>query len=306
MFGAIAAMAGAGVVSGLLGAEGAKDAARTQARAADAATAEQRRQFDLARSDLAPYREAGSAAINRLRGLLGLGDAGSTKSLDQITNELRASGRFAGAPSQVINPDYEVWKRLGLSENEMRPPEQFITAPGAINEDALRGEAQRIYNSQSGFSGGSGDLLRKFTLQDLENDPVYQKTFDFGLSEGEKAVRRMFGANGLARSGAAVKGLTRFASDYAGQQAGASRSRFVEDQNNVYNRLAGIAGTGQTATTNTAQLGANMATNVGQNMIGAANARGAASIASANAIAAPFAQAGNMISTKFLLDSLKA
>ena len=313
MFGAIAAMAGAGLASGLIGAEGAKDAAKSQAGAAAAATAEQRRQFNIGREDLAPYRQAGQGAVSALSQLLGL--PGSTPSLARSN------------PTEFLNQVYQ--KYLGrtpdasglpfysskLMANEMTPEE--VEASIAGSPEAQGRIAQGFVPQGGPIAGtpaatvnGTGSvtdspLLRKFTQEDLESDPVYKNTFNFGLSEGEKAVRRMFGAQGLARSGAAVKGVTRFASDYAGQSAGASRGRFIEDQNNIYNRLAGIAGTGQTASANTAQLGANMATNVGQNMMGAANARGAASIASANALAAPFAQAGNMMSTKFLLDSLK-
>ena len=44
----------------------AKDASREQAAAAAAAIAEQRRQYDLNREDLKPYREAGSTAIGQL------------------------------------------------------------------------------------------------------------------------------------------------------------------------------------------------------------------------------------------------
>jgi hypothetical protein len=231
MFGALLAGAGISAVGGLLGAKGAKDAAKIQAGAADRATEEQRRQYDLSREDLAPWRGAGSDAINRMRALLGLGsDTGSA--------------------------DF-------------------------------------------------GSLNRRFTMEDFEADPVNKLGLQFGLDEGTKAIRRMFGAQGMGRSGAAVKGLTRFGTDYAGSKAAESRNRFLQDQDITFNRLAGVSGTGQTATTNTAQFGANMATNIGQNITGAANARGAAQIAGMNAIAAPFGQVGNTLSTKFLLDSMK-
>lgn len=231
MFGAILGGIAAGAVSGLFGAKGAKDAANTQARSADAATAEQRRQFDLARADSAPFRNAGTDAVNRLRLLLGLG--GNSSSAD------------------------------------------------------------------------FGSLNRRFTLDDFESDPVNQLSMQFGLDEGTKAIRRMLGASGMARSGAAVKGLTRFATDYTGSKAAESRNRFLQDQDVTFNRLAGVSGTGQTATANTSALGANMANNVAQNIIGAGNARGAAAIAGANAIAAPIAQAGNALTTKYLLDSMR-
>jgi hypothetical protein len=231
MFGAILAGAGISAVGGLLGAKGAKDAANIQAEAAREATAEQRRQYDISRSDFGRWREAGSESVGRLRTLLGL----------------------SGAPA----------------------------------------------------TEGYGSLNRRFTMDDFEADPVNQLGLQFGLDEGSKAIRRMFGAQGMGRSGAAAKGLTRFATDYAGSKAAESRSRFLQDQDITFNRLAGVSGLGQTATANTASLGAQTAANIGSNITGAGNARGAAAIAGANAYAAPFGQVGNTLSTKFLLDSMK-
>lgn len=60
---------GATVVGGVIGSKSASKAAKQQQRAADAALAEQSRQFDLGRADQAPYREAGTNALSRLGGL---------------------------------------------------------------------------------------------------------------------------------------------------------------------------------------------------------------------------------------------
>ena len=68
----VTATIGGSVASGALGAYASGKAADAQEAAAQMATEEQRRQFDLMRSDTAPYRQAGSAAIGRLGGLYGL------------------------------------------------------------------------------------------------------------------------------------------------------------------------------------------------------------------------------------------
>lgn len=67
---AIGAVASIG--SGLIGANSAKKGAKAQARAAEASSAEQQRQFDIANEQNAPYRQAGTAALNQLIGLYGL------------------------------------------------------------------------------------------------------------------------------------------------------------------------------------------------------------------------------------------
>jgi hypothetical protein len=56
--------------SALLGSSAAKKAAKAQVAGTEAATAEQRRQFDLTRTDFAPWREAGASAIGSLSAML--------------------------------------------------------------------------------------------------------------------------------------------------------------------------------------------------------------------------------------------
>lgn len=82
-----ALIGGSSLVSGYLGSKSAKKAANAQQQAAQAATLEQRRQFDLMREDTAPYREVGQTAVRRLGefyGLPGYGAVDPTKVLEQV------------------------------------------------------------------------------------------------------------------------------------------------------------------------------------------------------------------------------
>ena len=54
------------VAGGAIGASGARSAASAQQRSADAATAEQRRQYDQTRADQQPWIQAGTGALDRL------------------------------------------------------------------------------------------------------------------------------------------------------------------------------------------------------------------------------------------------
>lgn len=205
------AIAGA-VISGVMASDSADSASSSQAASSAEAVAEQRRQFDLARKDLTPYRETGSGAVSRLATLLGI--------------------------------------------------------PGGAEE-------------KSG-NANFGALNRKFTLADFWDDPVTKASYAQGLELGRQAIDRMAGARGNRNSGATLKALERFGTDYTGNQAAGSQARYVGDQANTYNRLAGIAGTGQTAANTGAMLGANSANQVGNIMTAEGNARGAASIAQGN------------------------
>lgn len=57
------AIAGATIGGALISSSAAKRASKAQVQSADAAIAEQRRQYDLTRADFAPWRQAGGAAI---------------------------------------------------------------------------------------------------------------------------------------------------------------------------------------------------------------------------------------------------
>jgi hypothetical protein len=78
--GAIGAIGG-----GLLASSGASSAANAQQQSSAAAIAEQRRQYDLSRSDFAPYRAAGTQALPGIENLLGLnGNAASSTAIDAL------------------------------------------------------------------------------------------------------------------------------------------------------------------------------------------------------------------------------
>jgi len=144
-----------------------------------------------------------------------------------------------------------------------------------------------------GLDGGTGELNRKFTVADFMDDPVTKLGYQSGLDLGTQAIDRMAGARGGRNSGATLKALTRFGTDYTGQKAGESYNRFYGDQDRTFNRLSGVAGTGQTAMQNQNALGANYASNVGNLMTGAGNARGAAAIAQGNAWGGALQNIGN-------------
>ncbi len=140
--------------------------------------------------------------------------------------------------------------------------------------------------------GEGGRFSRNFTGADFNADPGYQ----FRLSEGEQAVNRAAGAKGGLYSGATLKALSRFNSGLASQEYGNAYSRFNNDQTTGFNRLASLAGIGQTATNQTGQAGQNAYGMIGQagqnnaNLVGnalqnAGEARASGYVGAANAIA---------------------
>jgi len=120
-------------------------------------------------------------------------------------------------------------------------------------------------------------------------DPSYQ----FRLGEGMKALERNAAARGGLISGGALKAAQRYGQDYASQEFG-----------NAYNRLAAMAGIGQTATGAMSNAAGNFGVNAGQNYMGAVNARASGYVGGANALTGGLGQYMNYTQGQNLLNSL--
>lgn len=127
-------------------------------------------------------------------------------------------------------------------------------------------------------AAGYGSLTGRLTPEQVMAEPGYQ----FGLSEGQKAIDRQMGANGMRYSGAAIKAAGRYANDYATGQFNNAFGRLRNMQADEYGRIMDIAGVGQASANNTTAAGTRYADMAGQNAWGAANARAANSIAQGN------------------------
>lgn len=121
-------------------------------------------------------------------------------------------------------------------------------------------------------------------------DPSYQ----FRLGEGMKALERQAAARGGLISGGALKAAQRYGQDYASQEFG-----------NAYNRLAAMAGIGQTATGAMGNAAGAFGTNAGSNYMGAANARASGYVGGANAITGGLGQYLNYTQGQNLLAGLQ-
>jgi len=127
----------------------------------------------------------------------------------------------------------------------------------------------------------------KFGANDYQQDPGYA----FRLSEGQKALDRSAAARGGLISGGALKAAGRYGQDMASQEYQNAYNRAltgyntgVASENQLYNRQAGLAGIGQTATNLVGTAGQNYATNAGNLITGAGAANAAGQVGMANAV----------------------
>jgi hypothetical protein len=185
-------------------------AAGAAQRGYDAATAEQARQFDLAREDTAPWRDVGRSALNQLASLYGLQQSGE---IDPET----------GTAAQVGAPDYSAFYDS--------PDYQFA------RDEGLRG-IERSAAARGGLASGN-------TLAALTRFSSGLATQNFG-----NYTNRLAGLAGTGQQSAENLGAMRMQyGQQVGQNAvGAAnaRSSGIANQANIWggvgNQLAGMAG----------------------------------------------------------------
>lgn len=293
--GAVAAVAGAAI-----SADASRSASNKQADAARDANALTATQADQARADQKPWMDRGNEAGNRLQYLMGLspygGGSGQMASgglapgqmtREQLTAQL-TPGYTSYSSSQAEQDYLNAAKSMGYELPQYKldgfDPVQTVDETGlnaAIDARLSQQSQQQAEAAKSDPAYGS--LMRNFSTADLNADPVYQSGLQFGLDEGRKGINNQAAATGSMLSGATLKALTRYGNDYGSTKANESYNRFNVNQNNQYNRLAGISGTGQTTANQVGSMGMGAATQMGKNMIGAGDARAASAIGTAGA-----------------------
>lgn len=268
----------------VIGARGAKNAAKEQVKGGDAAIDETRRQYDQTREDFAPARETGNQALASIARGLGLGGY--------------------SAPGTAAPLTFEQWQAQNPQATPQREGSSIVrTVAGRLNGGRLANPATQdpraAYDSYiAGFkptaqaddgSAPAGDFNRDFTIADFEKDPGYE----FRRTEGQRALEGSAAARGGLLSGGAGRALARYGQDYASGEYSNAYSRFNNDRTTRFNRLATIAGVGQTATGSTAAAGQNASNNVADTIIGQANARAAGRVGQANAVNSGIQTLGN-------------
>jgi len=148
-------------------------------------------------------------------------------------------------------------------------------------------------------AGGEFGAATPFDFRyDQNTDPGYA----FRFSEGMKGLERSAAARGGLLSGATLRGITRYGQDMGSQEYQNAFNRYTTgfnantgERNQLYNRLAGVAGTGQTATNQIGAQGANMASNIGNAYMNNAANQGNAAMAAAGIRTSAFGGAANAL-----------
>ena len=147
---------------------------------------------------------------------------------------------------------------------------------------------QACINALGQMQGQTNAMPEAFTGKvDLSQDPGYA----FRMSEGMKALERSAAARGGLLSGSMLKGAQRFGQDLASQEYQNAYNRAltqynaqVQRESTGYNRLAALAGIGQTATGQLTGAAGQYGSNAADAITSAAAARAGGYVGSANAL----------------------
>ncbi len=126
-------------------------------------------------------------------------------------------------------------------------------------------------NALAEMTGPGGSLRDRFTMADFQSDPGYR----WRQEQGQNALAAQAAAAGNYGSGNMGTALLNYSQNLASDEYQNAYNRWNNDQNQLYNRLANLAGLGQVSSGQLLTAGQNAAT-----------AMGNASMAGANALAA--------------------
>lgn len=265
-----ALVAGATVAAGAYSANRAGAAARSQTRASqDAIAAQQeseRRALDMQR----PFYEGGYAATAAMMDMAGLDRS-------NLGSDARASGAQDRGllVGDTLLPEGTTTKSVGKGWYEVWNGGQRIGTlrPGGENGKFINDTG---YDVESGFRSSAGNAtaaanpadLSSYKKYDWKTDPGYE----FRVGEGMRALERSAAARGILSSGGTIRSATRYAQDYASNE-----------YQRVFDRIATIAGRGQSAATTGSNVVVNTGENVGRALVNAGDARASGYVAQGNA-----------------------
>lgn len=237
--------------SAVVGAYASNQASKTQADAANRAADIQTQQWQASQQQQQPYRTSGYAGLNYMAGMLP-GESPTYDMQGNYAGQTQGSGYLLQAPEEYRwMPEYEKFGPAQLTEN---------LAPGYAFR-LKQGQGQ--VGAMSNLSGGtmSGNTLRG--LQDY--------TQNFASNEYGNALKQYMDQYALGINSHIAQSAQSFNQSQTGQT-------------NIYNRLASLAGLGQTSLGQTTGPGVISAGQVGQNVVNAGTAQASGTVGVANAL----------------------
>jgi hypothetical protein len=283
--------AGGAILGGVLGGFGSSSAAKKQQRAAENATAVQRKAADRAMDMQMPFYEGGKEAQNKLMELMGLDVGYDPQVYEDTYRRLRQEASDAHAAQYGFGFD----NGPGWADVE------FAGAEKGLREQAMQMAKQQYQANPRAKSGEFGSLLKKFSDEDFQADPGYQ----FRMDEGMRGVEGGAAARGGLLSGAALKAIQKYGQNFASNEYGNAYNRFNADQTNKFNRLTGMIQSGQGSAQQIGNAAQNFGQQAGNNLIQGGNAQASGIMGTTNALVGGINQGINAYQQNQLMNLIR-
>lgn len=257
---------------------------------------------------------------------IALGIAGIASAIGGAAIGAHASSKASQAQVQAADAASQLQYSLGEDslgfQKQVYQQQQANLQPWIQSGTTALGQLNAGTAAGGQFTKGFDQTFAAPTEDEVLNTPGVQ----LGLKMGEGALQNSAAASGGALSGGTLKNITQYATDYAGTQYQNAYNNKLQaydtafnvynsNQSNAFNRLATLAGVGQTATAQLNAAGTNAANtytgtnlslgqSIGSNTIGAGNATASGYIGQANAYSGGLSSAFNSASLPFLLSQL--
>lgn len=254
--------------------DAAKDATNATTAASDKASQTAWNMYNQNRADQQPFYQAGLQAQDRYLQLLGLQPVTGQGafSAGPVATQATATpqqwfGSASGAPT-VNQALYDSDPRYASAWDQVAAHHQQQFGKGYTKDsdrNKLQSHMQQLYGQSAPQTAGTATGAATPALSQQDAFAQWRATpgYQFGLDEGNKQVQSSAAARGGLNSGATLKALQKFGTDYADQQG----------YTPYMNRLSGLFGGAQTAASNMGSYGQSAASNVSNNIVNAGNAR---------------------------------
>lgn len=265
--------------AGNIQADAARQAAQTQLQATREANQLNWAMYQQALANQSPYMRGGQTAFAALMGGMGLGGMyqqppGVLGAPTAGTMPVRARPLEAGGPSMTPEEAAAAGMVSPMPYTGGGAAGGTVPGTGTFDPSALPVGLQprNLGASPEELAAAAqqygGRFTETFRPSDITLDPSYQ----FRVEQGLRALKASRAATGMLQTGQGLQDIVNYGQQAGAQEYQAAYDRFMRNQETAYNRLAGLAGVGQTATGAATQAGTMAGQQIGQNIMGGAGA----------------------------------
>lgn len=207
---------------------------------------------------IASVASKGYNALSNILSGTGGGSTASAPSAGTLSGAGGGGSSFGGTGTlfNVLSGAYNLSTQNKAKDDLLKAQNRSLASNAPFLESGTAANnmlADRLGTSGNTGATGYGELTSRFNPTDLANDPGYK----FQLEQGLQARDRANAAAGNLASGAALKEAEEYGTGLADKTYNDAFTRWMQNNSQIYNTLAGQTGTGMAAAGNQAIINDN-------------------------------------------------